>query len=307
MSSAPINSFSSSVEIRAAIISALSNFSIEVTPSAKADDVFAYTRPETKIYIAHIAGKEFATTIRLAKALARRGYCAVPHLAARNFTSSQALNEALGQLVGEAGVSEVLLIAGAASSPAGELRDTIQVLKSGIMAQHGIRRIGVAGHPEGHPLVSETNIHQTLGWKNSFAEVHGIDMYIMTQMCFDAGRIVAWLKIIREIGIDLPVRIGVPGLATIGTLAKYAKLCGLGASAGFIFQQAKNVMKLLTLSTPDRTILDLAKAQSLDPALGIETFHFYALGNLEQTAAWAYAASVGNLRLSSTMAGFAVA
>lgn len=304
MSNAPIDALESPADIRAAIVSLLKGFSIEVTSSAKAEDVFAHTRPETKVYIAHIAGKEFVATIRLAQALAKRGYRPVPHIATRNFTSQHDLDEALARLVADAGVNEILLIAGAAATPAGEIKDTIQVLKSGIVTRRGIRKIGVAGHPEGHPIVSEAAIHQSLGWKNHFAEAQGIDMYLMTQMCFDAGRIIGWIRTIRAIGIDLPVRVGLPGLATIGTLAKYAKICGLGPSAGFVMRQAKNVMKLLTLSMPDITIAELAKARTSNAALGIDSVHFYTLGNLGQTTAWVYAASAGNLRLKPATGGF---
>ncbi len=50
--------------------------------------------------------------------------------------------------------SELLLIAGGMEA-VGEYHETVQILDSGCLEEAGIRRIGVAGHPEGHPDVAQ--------------------------------------------------------------------------------------------------------------------------------------------------------
>src|SRR3546814_17874130 len=93
-----------------------------------------------------------------------------------------------------------------------------------------ISRIGFAGHPEGSPDIAPADLATALLWKNRFAAEHGIDMYIETQFCFDAAAIVAWDRNIRALGNRLPIHLGVPGLATLKTLLKFAQASGVGPS-----------------------------------------------------------------------------
>ena len=51
----------------------------------------------------------------------------------------------------EAGVDEVLIIGGGVDQPVGAFDNSLQVLETGLLQKHGIRRVGVAGHPEGSP------------------------------------------------------------------------------------------------------------------------------------------------------------
>ena len=66
--------------------------------------------------------------------------------------------------------------------------------------------------------------------ENEFARKEGLDLYIETQFCFEAAPVVAWERRIRASGNDLPIRVGIPGPATIKTLLRFAQISGIGPS-----------------------------------------------------------------------------
>ena len=129
--------------------------------------------------------------------VAGRGMEPVPHIAARNIQSKAELAAYLEGLVGEAGVTEVLVIGGGVGTPVGPYAETMDVLASGRLEAMGIRKVGVAGHPEGSPDISADGLATALAAKNEWATRTGIETYIETQFCFDVGAILKWEKSIR--------------------------------------------------------------------------------------------------------------
>ena len=297
---AAVNTKDRAMDMKGGIQGLLANFTVETTPvsALKVADFRQILRPGTSVYITFLPGSDFADTIATAKRLRAEGFNPVPHLAVRNLPGKAFLDDALRQLKDQANVTEVLCIGGDVKTPVGEFADTMQVLDTGLLDKHGIRRIGVAGHPEGSPDISAAAIAAALKWKNAFAERTGAALYIVTQFCFEAGPIIAWDKAIRAAGITLPVRIGIPGIATIKTLLGYAKACGIGASMTFLTKHARDVTKLLTTSAPDKLLVDLAAYRANDPACGIVDCHVYPLGGLKKTAAWTYAVVDGMFTLT---------
>jgi methylenetetrahydrofolate reductase (NADPH) len=284
-----------------------SNFSIEITPGAakKCSDFREVIRPGASVYITYIAGSNFDDTVTVAERLRREGLEPVPHFAVRSMHTIEEATRALASLRDRAGVEQILLIAGGVAQPVGELRHTMQLLESGVVDRLGIKRIGVAGHPEGTPDIPSAEVSKALCWKNEFAERSDAKFHIVTQFCFEAAPIIAWDKQIQSAGNRLPIHIGVPGPASIKTLMAYAKACGVGPSARFLMKQARTVSKLLTVSAPDRLIQDLARYRSSDPACGIVKMHMFPLGGFERSARWAYAVSDGLLTIKPT-GGFTV-
>ena len=95
-----------------------------------------------------------------------------------------------------------------------------------------------------------------------------------------------WAEGLRAAGIDLPAWVGIPGPASIKTLAKYAAVCGVGNSARFIRKQALNVTKLLSVSTPDKFMNDLASIHVNKPDLKIAGPHMYPFGGFDKLFDW---------------------
>ena len=293
---------------KTAIADLLAGFTVETTPgsAAKIPDFREHLRPGTVVYITFLPGSDFADTIAVSKRLKSEGFLPVPHLAARSIPSPEFLEENLKQLTAEAGLEQVLLIGGAVEQPMGSFSDTRQLLETGLLDKYGIKRIGVAGHPEGSPDIPDEAIAEALAWKNAFAERSDAELYLVTQFCFEAGPVIAWDRHIQASGNRLPIQIGVPGLATIKTLLAHAKACGIGPSMGFLTRQARNVAKLMKVSTPDKLVAELAAYKANDPNCGIRGVHVYPLGGLRRSALWSYAVTDGEFRMAKDGKGFDV-
>ena len=288
-------------DIKQSIASFMTNYSCETTPAAaqKIGSFQSLLAPGTSVFITFLPGSDFSETIVTAKNLKNEGFVPVPHIAARGVTNANDLDDRLNRLVGEAGVNEVLLIGGGYDTPVGEFSDTMQLLETGLFDTHGINNINVAGHPEGSPDISDADILKALAWKNAFAERTGAQIQIVTQFCFDAAPIIAWDKAIQAEGNKLPIRIGLPGLATIKTLIAYARSCGVGNSMRFLTRQARNVTRLLSVSAPDKLVAELVAYKVEDPACGIVSAHLFPLGGLKRTTTWSNAVVDGRFALDA--------
>ena len=290
------------------IVDFMTGFTAETTPgsAAKTPDYREHLRPGTVVYITFLPGSDFDDTIAVAKRLKGEGFLPVPHFAARSIPDAAFLDDKLARLSGEAGLDQVLVIGGAVDKPAGDFSDTMQLLETGLFDRHGIRKFGVAGHPEGSPDISDQAIAGALRWKNDFAERSGADLYVVTQFCFEAGPVIAWDRRIQAEGNRLPITIGLPGLATIKTLLAHAKACGIGPSMRFLTRQARNLTRLMTVSAPDKLVTDLAAYKADDPACGIAGVHMYPLGGLRRSAKWSYAVTDGAFTMNRDGKGFSV-
>lgn len=283
------------------IVAFLDGFSIETTPgaAAKIDSYRTLLAEGTTVNVTFLAGSDFADTIRVVARLKKEGMRPVPHIAARGVASRAQLDSWLDTLVGAGGIDEALLIGGGADRPRGPFESAMQLLETGLFERYGIRRIGIAGHPEGSADFSDAAAMQALRDKSAYARETGCKMFIITQFVFEAQPVIAWDRRIREAGIDLPVHIGIPGLATIKTLLGHARACGIGPSMRVLTRQARNLTRLMSVRAPDRLVTDLAAYQAEDPGCGIRKVHLYPLGGLRRTAAWTYAVLDGCFHMNA--------
>lgn len=282
------------------IIDFMSTTTLEVTPggAAKIDDFREVLRDNQIVYVTFLPGSDFRDTVTTVKKLKDQGMRPVPHFAARSIPSKAFFEENLKMLTSETGVEEALLIGGGVDNPVGEFTESMQILRLGLFENYGIKSLGVAGHPEGSPDIPEAEVVRAMLDKNAYAKQSPMHFYIATQFCFEAEPLIAWDRKIRAEGNELPIHIGIPGLATIKTLMKHAQACGIGNSMRFIAKQARNVAKLMSVSEPDKLIRDLAVYKATDPSCGIVQSHLYPLGGLKKSAAWLYAVQDGKFELN---------
>lgn len=246
--------------------------------------------PGTRVFIALIEAGDVAGQLEAAKGLTRAGLVPIPHIPARFVRDLDDLKTRMAALAGDAGVTEVLVVGGGAPQPIGQYDASIQILESGVLEANGIKRIGIAGHPEGNPDI--TKIHgeavllEALKRKQAWLKSKNIEGFIATQFLFEAGPVAYWAAMLRKEGIDLPIHVGVPGPATIKTLVKYAAMCGVGNSARFVRRQALNITRLLTVNTPDEFVGGLARLTAERPELGIAGPHFYPFGGFDKLFEW---------------------
>ena len=281
------------------IQSAAANWSIEVTPTGatKIESFRDCLAPGTTVNVTFLPGTDPSDTIAVAERLHNDGMRPVPHLAARSLRDAGQLDELLTAFTTRCGVEEVLCIGGGVDNPVGDFSATIEVLESGLIQKHGIRHIGVAGHPEGSPDISDDEVATALSAKNDLAARDGLELYIETQFCFEADIVLDWERRVREAGNRLPIRIGIPGPATIKTLFRFAQISGIGPSMRFVAKQAKNVAKLMTVQSPHLLIASLAEGMAADEGCLIRHFHYYPFGGFARTAAYAGAIAEGRIDL----------
>ena len=157
---------------------AAEDWSIEVTPAGatKIDSFASCLLPGTTVNVTFLPGSNPMDTVAVAKRLHNEGMNAVPHLAARSLQDSNQIDSLLASYRAEAGVNEVLIIGGGVDQPVGAFDNSLQILETGLLQKHGIRRVGVAGHPEGSPDISQIEIAEALGAKNALAKREGLKM-----------------------------------------------------------------------------------------------------------------------------------
>jgi methylenetetrahydrofolate reductase (NADPH) len=175
----------------------------------------------------------------------------------------------------------------------------MQILSSGLLEKYCIKKIGVAGHPEGSPDISNSEIDTALHDKNTWARNTDIEVYIATQFCFEATVILDWEARIKKLGNKLPIHIGLPGLATLKTLLKFAQMSGIGPSMRVLTRQTKNLARLVMTQEPDIVIADLTSSIVGNPGSLIKKVHFYPFGGLAKTAAWANSVANGEIEMKS--------
>jgi methylenetetrahydrofolate reductase (NADPH) len=97
--------------------------------------------------------------------------------------------------------------------------------------------------------------------------------------------VLGWVQQVRECGIDLPIRVGVPGPAGVRRLLGFAARFGGGTSASIAKKYGLSLTNLMGTAGPDRFLRALAA--SYDPAVQSEVkVHFYTFGGLQASAAW---------------------
>lgn len=289
------------------IVSFMNGFSVEAT-RPKAADIEAMRRvvaPGTDVYLSAIPTRRVEEVIDQAKAVQAAGLSPVPHVAARNIASPAQLDALLGRLTSEAGVRKLLIIAGDRDEPAGPYIGAREVIESGLLQRHGIREISISGHPDGHPRLSTEALDRALAAKVEAAEQSGLTVGIVTQFSFDPEAVIAWLNRLRDMGYDIPVRVGMAGPTSITTLLRYAARCGVKASVAGASKQAGLVKHLFSVSAPDGMVRSLAEAAA-GGGLGDVAAHFFSFGGVDATARWASAVAHGQIALDRPE-GFTVA
>ena len=146
------------------------NFSLEVTTRTDLSNL-----PSLKdIYITFLPGSEYKDVVSQAKSLTDLGYNAIPHFPARSIVDLAMLKDYVDQ-VKSAGVKQVLIIGGDRDI-LGEYHCSLQLIETGLFDDF---KIGIAGHPEGSPNMSDDVIEEAMKSKSQFAD------YIVTQWTQD--------------------------------------------------------------------------------------------------------------------------
>lgn len=261
-------------------------FSLEVSAKAmpalraEADRI----APGTTISIPYLASEDDDARLAAARTVRELGFEPMPHLSARRIASRAALARFLERAASEAGVEKCLLIAGDLSAPAGPFADSTSIIETGLLERYCIKVVAIGGHPEGHPVMTAEDRWHVLERKCQAIEARGMAPLIITQFAFDADIVLAWLDALRARGITVPVLVGVPGPASIARLARYAAMCGVGASASMLARYGISIGRLLGTAGPEVFVDRLASG--LTAGHGQISPHFFPFGGITPSLDW---------------------
>ena len=278
----------------------MAGFSVEATrPSAADIAALGVLARGTRVYLSAVPNRPADESLAAAVQIRAAGLEPVPHVAVRNFASAEALDTFLTRLNGEAGVETVLVIAGDRAEH-GPFRGALDVIDNGMLRRRGIRRIGIAGYPQGHQRIGNDALNRALADKIAAADATGLAVEIVTQFCFDAGAILDFVARLRGFGFEHAVRVGLAGPTSLTALMRYASRCGVCASAQGLARRSGLMRQMFALTTPDdliRTLADTAPADIVP--------HFFSFGGIPATARWASAVADGRIALDAA-GGFRV-
>ena len=251
----------------------------------------------TRVYLTDVGVDPLDDYIAAAHAIGEMGYHAAPHVPARRIESQAALDTRIARLVEEAGVSDVLVVAGEADATMGPFDESLAILRTGLLERRGIREIGVAGHPEGNTAY-KVDPDGVLAAKAALARDSDAAFRIVTQFGFDGEAFVRWARSAARAGIDLPIHLGVAGPAKVTTLLKFAAMCGVGNSLTFFRRRFGAVAALATRYSPEEVVEPIERAWAAEDGVNIAQIHVFPFGGIRASAEWL--AERGSLAVADT-------
>ena len=265
---------------RQALAQAVHESYMEVFPSASVEHRLEVLEPRSYVAITCSPTHGVDATLELTGRVVRRGFRVVPHVAAKSVRDHGHLRDIVRRLA-DLGVDSIFVPGGDTGRPLGPYATAAQLLHDLAALDHPFRHIGVAAHPEGHPSVDPETLLQELTAKQAVAN------YLVTQMCFDAAALAAWLRQIRGRGITMTAWIGLPGVFDRAALLAASLRIGVGASLRLLRDRSRLIGRLFgpKVYRPDAFLHELAP-QLADPAQDIAGFHIFCFNRVEQSEQW---------------------
>ena len=233
-------------------------FSIEIGPKTDLKDL-----PNLKdVYITMLPGGDFKETALQAVNLVKKGFNPIPHFPARSIIDEKQLKEYIN-ICKDGGVKQALVIGGG-REPAGKFDSSFQLLETGFFEK---MKIGIAGHPEGSPDISDSDLEKAMIDKKPYAD------YIVTQWLLDPQPIKDFIS--KQ---SIPVHVGITGPLKISSLIKFANIVGAKNSLNFLKSNFSKALDLLKPKDPNDLIGEVKELTS--------NFHIYTFGGLKETNKW---------------------
>ena len=219
--------------------------------------------PKVKdIYITMLPGNDYREVASKATELVKYGLNPVPHFPARSIKNQSELKDFVKRCR-DGGVKQALVIGGSAQ-PIGDFHCSLQLLETGLFEGW---KIGIAGHPDGSPDISDSDLEKAMIDKKPYSD------YIITQWCLDVKPIAAFIS--KQ---TLPVHVGITGPLKISSLLKFANIVGAKNSINFLKSNVTKALDLLKPKDPNYTLENLKDST--------DNFHIYTFGGLKETNKW---------------------
>jgi methylenetetrahydrofolate reductase (NADPH) len=284
--SSPVSATESGLRERVAEL--LIGGSLELSPRElhRAPDVAAVLPTGACVYLPSLPGLPLSRTLEAVAALRATGLDPVPHVAARRILDREEFTGFLKRAVAEQSVHRVLLLGGDEPNPKGPFTDSLQILESGLLKDSGIKEIGVAGYPEGHPRIPMEVLASSFQRKRQLAREQGLGLYVVTQFSFAPNRIVEFCTGLARTAPEVSVYVGIAGPTDPVALARYAQRCGVSVSLRALKNLGSGIARLVTNSDPREQLTALARYSLSHEPSNVAGAHLYSFGGAVKTASW---------------------
>jgi methylenetetrahydrofolate reductase (NADPH) len=266
---------------RAALVGYLRAPRYEVLPTEDVEGLVTTLVPtEVTITITASPRRGMEATINLAERLSHQGYSVVPHLSARLIRDASHLREVL-DAIKRMGVRGVFVIAGDAREPAGEFPDSVSLLEAMMRAGHDLDDIGVSGYPESHSFIDDDMTIQAMWDKRRIAT------YMVSNLCFDPRVVKQWVGRVRRRRVELPVYIGMAGVADAAKLLRISTRIGVVDSARFLRGHSNWFLRMMQPGgySPERFVKGLLPDIAA-PERKVAGLHVFTFNEIEPTERW---------------------
>ena len=243
------------------------------------DLVAAYVPQEVTLAVTASPRRGLPATVQLAARLSQLGYRAVPHLSARLIRDRAELGQILEALKA-ANIQNVFVIAGDAREPAGQFPDSMSLLEA-LPPDHGLTEIGVTGYPESHPFIHDDVTIQAMWDKRRLAT------YIVSNMSFDPATVKRWVERVRHRGVELPIHIGMAGVADPARLLRLSTKIGVADAARFLRGHPSWLARMFRPGgyEPGRFVSALLP-ELAQPDRRVGGLHVFTFNEIEPTERW---------------------
>jgi methylenetetrahydrofolate reductase (NADPH) len=265
---------------RAALVRLLDDPTFELIPLKNVRDQAAALPRGAEISVTASPGKGIEATLELAIELEATGLRAIPHLSARMIRDRAHLATLLRRLR-DAGIDRAFVVGGDADEP-GDFLDGLALLRAMADLGQAPAELGCPCYPQGHPDIPDVALAEALRDKAPFVQ------YMTTQLCFDPKAIGTFIAARRTEGIDLAVKLGIPGVAEIPKLMSISARIGVKDASRFVLRNYRFVGQLLRaggIYKPSGLLRDLAPVVA-DRAARVIGLHVYTFNNVAPTVAW---------------------
>lgn len=252
----------------------------EIVPLRAVEAQLDHLPPASTVTVTSSPRLGLERTLDYTALLAARGFDAVPHLAARDVVDEAHLERTVAR-VRTMGVRDVFVIGGDGHDGDGAYGSAVELVEALGELGRGLSRIGVAAYPEGHPAIDDDKLLGALLRKQRVAH------YMVSQMCFDPLHLVGWLRRLRDLGVQLPLYVGIPGAVRRAKLLELSFKLGVGPSIRYLSKNRGLVAGLARPGTYHPRGIVAGISQSVDdPSLHIAGFQVFTFNEVVRTVNW---------------------
>jgi len=253
----------------------------EVLPTEDVEEqILKHVPREVTVTVTSSPRRGVEATLGLAERLARNGFTVVPHIAARLVRDEAHVKEILARVVAMGGRG-VFVIAGDAQEAVGNFPDSVSLLMAMKAEPNGPSQYGVTGYPERHGFIEDDVTIQAMWDKRRLAT------YIVSNLCFDPRVVKKWVARVRRRGVELPIHIGMAGVADPAKLLRVSSKIGLTESARFLRGHSNWFLRMVQPGgyVPERFAAGLMPDLAA-PERKVAGIHLFTFNEIEPTERW---------------------